>query len=82
MKLQQANDKLYSNLVDKDTVKFWRTWKFLSQSNEPLPPQIDGLSGDAHIASRFLDVFSEIYKKKDTSSHNSLRKESIFPSYY
>ena len=82
MKLQQANDKLYSNLVDKDTVKFWRTWKSLSQSNEHLPPQIDGLSGDAHIASRFSDVFLEIYKKNDTSSHNSLRKESIFPSYY
>ena len=82
-RLQSSNEKLYANLVEKDTTSFWRTWKSLSQSNDPLPPQIDGLTGNINIANRFSDVFSDIYRKNDTSSHNNLRHEfdSLFPAY-
>ena len=84
LKLHEANKKLYANLIDKNTVSFCRSWKSLSQSNEPLPPQINGLSGDVHIANRFSDGFSDIYRKNDVTSHNSLRHEfeSIFPAYH
>ena len=79
-----ANDKLYESLVDKDSAKFWRTWKSLSQSKDPLPPRIDGHTDDSSISDCFSRVFSDIYRKNDVESHNSLRNkfESIFPAYY
>ena len=82
--LKTANDKLFSNLIEKDTVSFWRTWKSLSQSKDPLPPQIDGLSGNSCIADQFSKVFSDIYEKNDAVVHGSLRSEfeSIFPAYH
>ena len=81
---QSANDKLYANLIEKDSASFWRTWKSISQSKDPLPPQIDGYNGDEHIANRFSNVFSDIYQKNDTSSHDGLRREFelIFPAYH
>ena len=83
-KLQTANDKLCTNLIDKDTASFWRAWKSMSQSKEPFTPQIDGLTSNDCIADRFADVFSDIYGKNDSSSHSSLRREfeSIFPAYH
>ena len=82
--IKLSNDKLFASLVEKDTAKFWRTWKSLSRSNDPLPPQIDGFTGDDHIASRFSNVFSNIYRSNDVSSHDSLKREfeSLFPAYY
>ena len=77
--LKDANDKLYMNLVDKDNTAFWQTWKKLSQSHDPLPAQIDGFACNYHIA----DVFSNIYKQNDASSHENLRREfyTTFPSF-
>ena len=82
-KLKQANDKMYENLIEKDYVNFWRSFNSLAQSSEPLPPQIDGITGNNGIADRFSDVFSDIYKKNDATSHNRLKQEfeSVFPAY-
>ena len=83
-KLKAANDKLYENLILKDHTNFWRSLNTVAQSKDPLPPQIDGLSGNDLIADRFSDVFSDIYKKNDASSHNRLKREfeEKFPAYY
>ena len=83
-KLKLANDKMYENLVQKDCTGFWRTLNSLSKSKDPLPPQIDGLTGSDRIADRFSDVFSDIFKKNDASSHDQLKREfeTVFPNYY
>ena len=83
-KLQNANAKLYENLVNKDSTRFWRAFKSLSQSKDPLPPQIDGFTGNEQITGRFTDVFSDIYEKNDTASHDALKAEFVctFPAYY
>ena len=75
-----SNERLYVNLIDNDTASFWR----LSQYKDPLPPQIDGVTGNANIADRFSSVFSDIYKKNDAASHNCLKREfdSLFPAYH
>ena len=78
------NDKLYESLVDKDQVKFWQTWKSVSQVNEPLSTRIDGHTTDADIASCFSDVFSGIYTENDANAHATLKNEfdQLFPSYF
>ena len=76
-KLQMSNERLYVNLIDKDTASFCRIWKSLSQSKDPLPPQIDGLTGNANIADRFSSVF---YEQWLTSFHFISRlQQSIRP---
>ena len=82
-KEKTANDSLYKNLVEKDSNRFWRIWKSLSNSNEPLPPQIDGLTNNESVANRFSEFFSDVYKKNDAPSHTNLRHEfeRIFPAY-
>ena len=83
-KLKLANDKMYENLVQKDYVNFWRSLNKLTQSKDPLPPQIDGLTGNDRIADQFSNVFSDIYKNNDAPSHDQLKREfeNIFPAYY
>ena len=78
------NDKLFESLLNKDSIEFWRHWKRMSSSRDPLPPQIDGFTDGDDVCSRFATVFSDIYQKNDASSHDSLRAEfeSIFPEYY
>ena len=83
-KLKKANDGLYAKLMERDYVNFWRGLNSLSQSRDPLPPQIDGFTGNGCIADHFSDVFSDIFKRNDASSHDKLKKEfeSIFPAYF
>ena len=78
------NGKLYSSLVDKDSARFWRLWKSISQSKETLPPQIDGYANNHDISNRFRDVFSEVYRSNDVISPDHLKSEfdSIFPDYF
>ena len=78
------NENLFSSLIDKDTTRFWRTWKSLSQSKAPLTARIDGCTVDTDISDRFSNVFSEIYTVNDVHSHDSLKNEfdSIFPPYF
>ena len=78
------NDKLYKSLVDKNQVKFWQTWKSMSQVNEPPSTRIDGHTTDDDIASCFSTVFSGIYTDNDADAHISLKNEfdNLFPSYF
>ena len=82
--VEVSNAKLYDSLVDKDSIKFWKLWNSLSQSRDPLPPQIDGFTRENDITNQFANVFSGIYKNNDAVSHASLKSEfdSIFPTYY
>ena len=75
-KMQTANNKLYESLVDKNMTRFWRTWKSLSQSKDPLPPQIDGFIDNGDIANRFAEFFSDVYKNKS----NRVRTTDAFSS--
>ena len=50
------NDKFFKCLVDKDFVKFWQTWKSLTQSKNPLPAKVDGHFNDADITNNFSEV--------------------------
>ena len=72
-KLQAANDKLFGSLIDKNTTRFWRTWKSLSQSKDPLPPQIDCFIDNGSIATQFADFFPGVYKNNNKRSHDCLR---------
>ena len=78
------NDKLLSNLVAKDSVAFWRSWKSMSNEKDPLSARIDGLTEDASISDHFANVFSDIYSKNDANAHGSLKTKfhAVFPDYF
>ena len=78
------NDKLYEALIDKDQDEFWRTWKSLSQSGDPLATRIDGNTQADDIAERFSNVFSDIYENNDVTAHAKLKDRFMneFPAYF
>lgn len=82
--LTKDNDKLYENLVNKDSFEFWRQLKRMSSSRDPLPPQIDGCTDDADICDRFANVFSGIYKNNDATAHAKLKTDfyTVYPEYF
>ena len=82
--MENENGKLYESLARKNHVQFWRSWKQLSQSKDPLSVRIDGHVNDNDIADHFSDVFHDIYANNDAVSHQNLKAEffSLFPSYF
>ena len=73
--MENENDKLYESLAQKNHVQFWRSWKQLSQSKDPLSVRIDGHVNDNDIADHFSDVFRDIYLNDDAVSHQNLKAE-------
>ena len=78
------NEQLFRNLMNKDSVAFWRSWKSLNNARDPLSARVDGLTDDSGISNHFATVFSDIFNKNDSHAHESLKSQfhSVFPAYF
>ena len=54
---ESNNDALFTNLVSKDSPKFWKLWKNIADTSDPLSARIDGFTNDSDIAKNFANVF-------------------------
>jgi hypothetical protein len=81
---RETNDNLFDNLVDCDSVAFWKVWKDLDKVTNTLPPRIDGETQDGGIANAFGRHFENVYSGSDTPAHLSLKQEfdCLFHEYY
>ena len=72
---QKKNDNLYMNLLSKDGVSFWKTWRSVNSSGVSLPSRIDGMTDDDGIASAFANYFESVYGGSTTDKHTALKRE-------
>ena len=72
---QNKVDDLNENLMQGDTRKFWRSFKYFNSVNNTQTPHIDGLSNDVDIANRFARNYKAVYESNDATQAKVLSDE-------
>ena len=81
---QMAWDRLHSSMAQKDTSRFWHSWRRIYNKNKSShSPIIDGVSSKQGIANTFMHVFQKNSKPNNPSKVEDLNREfsSAFADY-
>ena len=81
---KEFSDTMYSNLVNKDGVSFWKSWKDINSSHDNATTRINGATNAKDIADTFATYFESVYRNHDTAEHIALKIkfEEQFNQYY
>ena len=63
---------MHTELLNKDGVSFWKTWKKLNHSRDTVATRINGVTDPKGIAETFATYFESVYSNNDTPEHISL----------
>ena len=66
---------MYSNLVNKDGVSFWKSWKDINSSHDNATTRINGATNAKDIADTFATYFESVYGNHDTAEHIALKSK-------
>ena len=72
---QEKNENLHEDLIDKDTINFWKSWKLIQGSNSNDAIRIDGHFKDNDIADCFAESFKRVYSSNDPIRVASLKSK-------
>ena len=72
---REKNDELHNNLIGKDPIKFWKSWKSIHGSGRDNAIRIDGFVKDDDIANRFADSFRSVYQSNDPTRVSELSNQ-------
>ena len=81
---KRKSDGLYSNLLDKNKVSFWKQWNSINRIGSSVTSRINGETEDGKIADTFADYFCSVYGNNDTPKHLDLarRFRDLYGDYY
>ena len=72
---KQIIDNLHIDLVTKNSVSFWRTWRSVNGSHSSIATRIDGETDEKNIAEAFGKHFASVYNSSDSAVHQALKDE-------
>ena len=80
----RKSERLYSNLLDKDGVAFWKGWNAINCCGSSVASRINGETDDARIADSFAEYFRTVYGNNDTPQHRALAEkfDSLYAEYF
>ena len=70
---QARNDDLHSDLLNRDTMKFWHSWKSIHGSGQTNATRIEGNFKNDKIADCFADSFESVYSSNDRERASDLK---------
>jgi hypothetical protein len=70
-------DKLATDLLNKNSVTFWRDDKSQQSKKGSLPPTIDGISGETMLCTMWMDHYRDIFNSLPTSPLKTAVLETI-----
>ena len=78
------NDKMKDDLLNKDSVAFWKSWKKMNGSRESTATRISGKTEAKDIADTFASYFESVYGDHETPEHEALKKkfEEKYAEYF
>ena len=81
---KRYNDAMQDELLNKDGVSFWRSWKKMNNSRESTPTSINGVTDSKGIANTFANYFESVYSNNDTPEHTALKNrfEQEYSRYF
>ena len=68
-------NKLQNDLLNKDGISLWKSWKKLNNSKDSASTRIDGKTDAKDIADSFATFFESVYGNNDTPVHEALKKK-------
>ena len=77
-------DNIYSDLLNRDSTSFWKSWNSLNKVGNSHVSRIAGETDEKNIANVFASYFESVYSGHDTPEHNLLKDEyhAEFARYY
>ena len=81
---REKNERLHEDLVGKDTISFWKSWKSIHGSNRNDAIRIDGFIKDNDVADCFAKSFQAVYQSNDPTRVSSIRSKFYdkYSEYY
>ena len=81
---KEYNDGLFCDLVNKDSLSFWDTWKSVNKAGSSIVTRINGETDEKGIADSFAEYFESVYSGSDSPEHLALKNDfnERFSSYY
>ena len=78
------NDDLYTNLIEKNGISFWKNWNSINKVGNSISSRINGETKKGRIAESFAKYFESVYDNNSTSQHNDLKREfcASFSNYF
>ena len=70
---KEFNSAMYNDLIRKDGVSFWKTWKAINNSRDSTATRINGVTDAGEIADTFANYFESVYSNHDTPEHVALK---------
>ena len=74
--------ELSSNLLNKDTISFWKNWKNINGNSQTYSSMIDGFINHVDIANRFAYVYESVYKRSSADDCLRNKFDSSYSEYY
>ena len=72
---QSQNDCLHDHLLDRNSARFWQSWKSIHGSGHNVATRIDGHFRDNDIANAFADSFCSVYQSNDQERVSELKSK-------
>ena len=72
---KRFSDALQQDLLKKDGVSFWKSWKKISHGRDSTATRINGATDSKEIAETFASYFESVYGNHDTPEHREMKRK-------
>ena len=84
MDKKEQSDALYTDLLNRDHICFWKSWNSLNRVSNSLVSQIGGETHEKGVAEVFATYFEFVYGGSDSPKHEDLKMvfNESFSNYF
>ena len=81
---KEQSDAMYTDLLNRDHISFWKSWNSLNRVSNSLVSQIGGETHEKGVAEVFATYFEFVYGGSDSPKHEDLKMEfnESFSNYF